>query len=248
MGRRRRQSEESQGGNPFGWMVTFSDLITLLITFFVLLLTMSSMDKKKLREIVRHLGGSPGVLAYSDSGAVPSLEEFVKMHTDSDARVVMDSDIMSKLLLPSLKQEGEIKDALDRLSMLLDIRDDERGIVVSFHETILFDPGAVEIKKEAYPLLNTVASAIRNTENEILILGHTDDLPTRQDRMRSNWDLSLMRSLSVLAHFLNDHKLPPSRFMVGGCGSSKPLNVERNKEARAMNRRVEIVFKTGEGI
>lgn len=229
-------------------MVTFSDLITLLITFFVLLLTMSSMDKKKLREIVRHLGGSPGVLAYSDSGAVPTLEEFVKMNMDSEARVVMDSDIMSKLLLPSLKQEGEIKETLDRLSQLLDIRNDERGIVLSFHETILFDPGAVELKPEAYPLLNTLATAIRNTENEILIVGHTDDLPTRRGGVGSNWDLSMRRGLSVLGHFLNEHRLPPSRFMVGGCGASKPLSVERNKEARAMNRRVEIVFRTGEGM
>jgi chemotaxis protein MotB len=132
--------------------------------------------------------------------------------------------------------------------MLLDIRDDERGVVVSFHESILFDPGAVDIKKEAYPLLNSVASAIRNTENEILILGHTDDLPTRQTRIRSNWDLSLMRGLSVLTYLLDEHTLPPSRFVVGGCGSSKPLSVERGKEARAMNRRVEIVFKTGEGL
>jgi chemotaxis protein MotB len=248
MGRRKRLSEESQGGNPFGWMVTFSDLITLLITFFVLLLTMSSMDKKKLREIVRHLGGSPGVLAYSDSGAVPLLEDFVKSHRSNEAKVVMDSDILSKLLLSSLKQEEEIKESLDRLSMLLDIRDDERGVVVSFHESILFDPGAVDIKKEAYPLLNSVASAIRNTENEILILGHTDDLPTRQTRIRSNWDLSLMRGLSVLTYLLDEHTLPPSRFVVGGCGSSKPLSVERGKEARAMNRRVEIVFKTGEGL
>jgi chemotaxis protein MotB len=248
MGKRKRQDEQNQGANPYGWMLTFSDLITLLITFFVLLLTMSSMDKKKLREIVRHLGGSPGVLTYSDSGAVPTLEDFVKSHRNNEAEVVMDSDILSKLLLPSLKQEGEIKESLEKLSMLLDIRDDERGVVVSFHESILFDSGAVEIKEEAFPLLTTLASAIRNTENEILILGHTDDLPTRQNRIRSNWDLSLMRGLSVLAHFLNAHNLPPSRFVVGGCGSSKPLSVERGKEARAMNRRVEIVFKVGGGI
>ena len=225
--------------DPNAWMVTFADLVMLLLTFFVLLLTMSSMDTKKLRDLMTHFNASTGVLELSGAGKVYDLGEFVNKYNDSDSLLVVDQ----KHFLTKIKLVSNIKNMLKDENNDITLSDDERGISLTFHGNILFDTGNTTLRKEAYPVLDVIVDAIEGCANNILIMGHSDNTPIKDERYRSNWELSTYRGISVLDYFLMKKGLSPYRFSVGGAGSSRPLYPNTNQKNRSLNRRVEIVFK-----
>jgi len=225
--------------DPNSWMVTFADLVMLLLTFFVLLLTMSSMDTKKLRDLMTHFKESTGVLEFAAAGRVYNLGGFINKYNDTDSLLVVDQ----KHLLTKLKLVSNIKNMFKDQNNDITLTDDERGVAVSFHGNILFDPGKTNLRKEAYPVLEIIADAIEACPNDILIMGHSDNIPVKDEIYRSNWELSAYRGISVLDYFLTQKGLSPSRFSVGGSGSSRPLYPNTNQKNRSLNRRVEIVFK-----
>ena len=225
--------------DPNAWMVTFADLVMLLLTFFVLLLTMSSMDKKKLEEIFTHFKEATGVLEFSGTKEISDLATFITEYYDSSSLLVVDQNYF----LPSIDLSANLKQLRKDVNQKIDISDDDRGIVLSFHEDIIFDPGEAIIKKEIFPILDAVADAIDACHNDILIMGHTDDIPINNKLYQSNWELSSYRGLSVLWYFIKEKGLSPSRFSVGGYGPSRPLYPNHTPENRALNRRVEIIFR-----
>ena len=230
---------ETKKTDPNAWMVTFADLVMLLLTFFVLLLTMSSMDTKKLRNLMTHFRASTGVLELSGAGKVYNLGSFVNKYNNTESLLVVDQ----KHFLTKIKYVSNIKNKLKDLSNNITLSDDDRGIALTFHGNILFDPGKSTLRKEAYPVLDLVTDAIEECPNEILIMGHSDNSPVKSEMYRSNWELSAYRGISVLEYFLKEKGLLASRFSVGGSGSSRPLYPNTTPKNRSLNRRVEIIFK-----
>jgi len=238
--KRREHIDEGQTTSSSAWLITFSDLIMLLLTFFVMLLAMSSMDTKMLKDIRTALQEAAGLLDYSGSRGVSDLASFIRKYRDSESRFVIDQDLLTNLLPSADKEMDEItKD----LSLLIDITDDERGLVLSFQESIVFDPGEATIREEVFPILDTIAGAIESCPNDVLIMGHTDNIPVQSERYESNWELSAYRGLSVLKYLLEEKGLLPSRFSVGGYGPSRPLYPNDTPKNRALNRRIEIIFR-----
>lgn len=243
MGKRKKNISAGQESDPNAWLVTFGDLVMLLLTFFVLLLSMSSMDSKTLKATFSHFRGAPGVLELVGAREMMGLGSFITKYQSTDSLLVLDQEAMKKLLIPSHKldknKEAEIKDLYKKIN----IADDRRGIVLSFQGDILFAPGGAALKKEMFPFLDAIAETIESCSNEILIMGHTDNIPIRNRLYGSNWELSSYRGLSVLEYFLREKELSPSRFSVGGYGASRPLHPNDTPDKRALNRRVEIIFK-----
>ena len=225
--------------DPNSWMITFADLVMLLLTFFVLLLTMSSMDTKKLQNLMTHFRASTGVLEFSGAGEVYKLGGFINKYNDTESLLVVDQ----KHFLTKLKIVSNIKNMLNDLSNDITLSDDERGVALTFHGNILFDTGKTTLRKEAISVLDIVADAIEECPNDILIMGHSDNTPIKGEIYRSNWELSAYRGISVLDYFLKEKGLLPSRFSVGGSGSSSPLYPNTSQKNRSLNRRVEIIFK-----
>jgi len=225
--------------DPNSWMVTFADLVMLLLTFFVLLLTMSSMDTKKLRDLMTHFRESTGVLELAGAGEVYSLGSFINKYNDTDSLLVVDQ----KHFLTKIKLVSNIKSMLKDLKNDITLSDDERGVALTFHGNILFDPGKTTLRKEVYPVLDLIGEAIEGCPNDILIMGHSDNTPIKDEIYTSNWELSAYRGISVLDYLLMRKGLSPSRFTVGGAGSSMPLYPNTSEKNRALNRRVEIIFK-----
>lgn len=237
MVKRREDIAEGQAMDSNAWMVTFSDLIMLLLTFFVLLLSMSSMDQRKLKEIILHVKEAAGLLEFSGSRGITDLATFIKRHRkEKETYFMIDRDLLRYLFMPSMESDRKMEE-------IIHIIDDERGIVISFQEDIMFDPGEATLKKEAFPVLDTIATAIASCPNSILIMGHTDNAPVQGKLYESKWELSSYRGLSVLEYFLKEKGLSPSRFSVGGYGPSRPLYPNDTPENRALNRRIEIIFK-----
>ena len=242
MAKRKKNIVQGEQFDPNAWMVTFSDLVMLLLTFFVMLLTMSSMDTKMLKDIRSSLDAAAGLLEYSGLRGVDSLAKFVQEYHDSNKSIVIDQDRL-KAMIPLTELDKLMSEQIKDLSQLIDITDDERGIVLSLQENILFDPGEAKIKKDFFHVLDSIFTAIDSCPNDILIMGHTDNIPIKSKIYESNWELSSYRALSVLEYFLKEKGLQSSRFSVGGYGPARPLYQNDTPKNRALNRRVEIIFK-----
>lgn len=244
MGARKRQSAETDSGNANAWMVTFSDLIMLLLTFFVLLLTMSSLDQKAVKELITHLRDSTGVLEFAGLGEIRGLASFVKNFNTNEGKLIVDYEKMSNTLEDTFDEVKKILGKDKALDDAVEISTSSKGVSLSFHEDIFFQSGSRSIDRKSYALLDLVAEAIVESPNEILIMGHTDSTPVRQGSYASNMELSLYRGLAVISYFVKEKALDPDRFAVGGYGPHQPLAAGSSRQALAKNRRVEIIFKS----
>lgn len=131
----------------------------------------------------------------------------------------------------------EIKDSQVSLSM------QEKGLVITFVAEVLFDSGKAELKKDSFPILEKVATILREEVpgNNIGIEGHTDNQPIKHSKWKSNWELSAHRALSVL-HYLEGQRVAPERLSAIGYGSQRPVASNDSKEGKQLNRRVEVVI------
>lgn len=246
MGKGKKRAGESPAVNPDAWMVTFSDLICLMLTFFVMLITMSSIDRKALKDTFGYLQTSHGTVEYSGYGENKAFSEFIKKYSEKRDKTSISREQFDDLR-QSFGDSGEAmenaKNAVKNISKLIDLKEDKRGLVLSFQENIFFDSGKSEIRKENYEILDSIADAIASSSNDILIMGHTDDVFPQNGGYESNWELSADRGLAALDYFIRDKHLPASRFYVGGYGSYRPLFQNDNPEHRSLNRRIEIIFR-----
>jgi len=132
----------------------------------------------------------------------------------------------------------EISDKQIKLQMM------EKGLVITVVGDLLFDSGKAKIKSEAFPLLDKVASVLKENmaQFNIGIEGHTDNLPIKHSGWKTNWELSTARALSVLHYLDKDQGISPERLSAIGYGEYRPVDSNETKEGRSQNRRVEIVI------
>ena len=209
------------------WMVTFSDMVTLLLTFFVLMLSMANMDQVKFQQASDSLAGAFGVLGSSDKTAVapPKVTTFSPINDDFNAQVYR----RLKTKLRELKLNQKIKLAKDR-----------GAVVLRVDEAILFESNQTRLEPEAGPILRKVAELVRPLPLNVKIEGHTDD---RGNEM-ANWDLSVGRAVAVLRFMAANQLIPLARMSATGYGSQKPLFPNTSERERALNRRVEFVLES----
>ncbi|KIH77561.1 chemotaxis protein MotB [Geoalkalibacter ferrihydriticus] len=212
------------------WMVTYSDMVTLLLTFFVLLLSMAQLDQMKFKEVLGSLQGAFGVMASSNLTTVerPRIVEFLPIEDDYTAR------LYKRLIV----QMQRLK--LDRDITLVQ---DRGAVVLRVNDAVLFEAGQTEVRSEAYPVLRKVAEMVRPLPFNLRIEGHTDSVPVSRPGL-SNWDYSVARAVSVLKFFGNEDLLPLERLAAVGYGEKRPLGSNDTAEGRALNRRVEFVLES----
>ena len=234
----RKKKGGGGGGSSDGWLVTFSDLMTLLLTFFVLLLSMSSMDKSTLSKISAS-SANADVIPFGGAGKVPDrIIQVVKMLEESDM-ILRHRDRIKDLLFPNELLPQEL--ALGALDENLRILAHSEGVVIVLTEGILFPGSAFELHATGKKLLEILLPFLYYTNADINISGYTDDREARPDM--DNYELSGKRAMSVLAFFLQS-KLPTTRFSISGYGPDRPLEPGVSEKNRAQNRRVELLVKT----
>ncbi len=213
------------------WMTTYSDLVTLLMTFFVLLLSMAKMDEVRFETAAGSLRGAFGAL---ESSAVSSI---------GDPKIVkfapIDDDFASRLY--SRIQNDLIRLQLDEKIFLVQ---DKGTVVLRIRDSILFDSGQVDIRPEAYVVLRKIAELVRPLPFQLRIEGHTDDTPVSNSAgLGSNWDISMRRALSVLKFLVQEDQLPLDRMAAVGYGATRPVADNNTPETRGLNRRVDFVLE-----
>lgn len=217
------------------WMVTYSDLVTLLLTFFVLLLSMASMDPVKFTKASSSIKDAFGI-----HGA-PSTVNFAIPVLPS-APITPFSPIQKQT---TKKVYEQIKSQIDSLRLSKDIgvlKRDDQSIVLRISESVLFEPGKAKLSIKSYPTLRTIADIINPLPMNLRIEGHTDDSQLTK-KPYSHWDLSVSRSVSVLRFFNQSDLLSLDRMSSVGYGKDRPIIPNNNDAARALNRRVDFVLR-----
>jgi len=223
-----RKAKKAPAGAPM-WIVTFSDMVTLLLTFFVLLLSMASMDRVKFQAASQSLSSAfgQGVLASSQTAemAKPQVISYTPVNDDFTSRVYR----RLKTKLRELKLNKKVKLIKDR-----------GAVVLRIDESILYSSGQQQLNPEAFPVLRKVAELVRPLPLNLKVEGHTDD---RGDEL-ANWDLSVSRAVAVLRFLASNQLVPLPRMSATGYGSQKPLFPNNSDRERALNRRVEFVLES----
>jgi chemotaxis protein MotB len=223
-------------------MLTFSDLSTLLLTFFVLLVSMSTMDAKTLQSMFHNFAAGSGVLFNKDYGEISRPKEVL---IQSLAERLKDDLVVRKAEeSPDPVTPAREETQLERTGTSVVVENFKGGFKLVFGHKLLFPSGSAEISEDMKPVLERIGSFMRNSDYQIYIDGHTDNVPLRGDRYPSNEDLSLARALNLMQHFVKQEKVSPHSIAIAGYGDLHPLDTNETPAGKGRNRRVEMIFKS----
>jgi len=233
------------GGNDERWLVSYADFITLLMVMFVVFYSMSQVDVekyKKLSESMRVVfnGGGPSSIVDAninqgggaeDGISKPITIPGIPQHPPDAATVA--SQLNTMLLSFNLGSGISVETNID-------------GILISLSEKLLFTPGTPELSPEAYQVLDTISVMLNPIENQIKVVGHTDNTSPKDPRYKDNWELSVARSV-VVGNYLISMGLAPERLILSGAGEYRPIFDNDTAEHRELNSRADIivVYKAG---
>jgi chemotaxis protein MotB len=228
---RKRKHDEHE--NLERWLLTYADLITLLLAFFIVMYSMSKVDAKKFGKMSEALSG---VL----KGGTVVIKRGDQVGTLPGGGVLSIGHLQS--IQESIKRDLE-KSGKDKL---ISSEISERGLVIHIMESALFKAGSADLEPKAKEILDLVALHIGNLPNHVRIEGHTDNRPIKNTKYPSNWELSSARATEVVRFFTDGHGIDPKRVSALGYGEYRPMAANNTDENRAKNRRVDVVVLTME--
>lgn len=226
--RRRTGAMLAVASQEESWMTTYSDLVTLLLTFFVALYAFSRVDAVKFQQLVRSVRSSLGV-NLDRQGGLPDVSQSPWLLKEANEREQLEQVLQR--LRQTLPEEGS------GLSLV----QEQRGIVVRFADQALFDTGKADLRPSAEPVLRRLAETLRPLENPLRVEGHTDSVPIHTVQFPSNWELSTARASRVV-RFLIEQGIPLSRLSAAGYADQRPVASNATAAGRAQNRRVDLVI------
>lgn len=208
------------------WLLTYADLITLLLIMFIVLYSMSMIDAQKFKQLAQHLRAAFG-------GVLQQGPTFLKGQGD---RII--PDLVQRLSEAVEGAGGEGAAQVFR---------DQRGIVVRLMtDNVLFDRGSADLSDATKGILDALAKPLMESPFPVLVEGHTDDLPIRgRGAYASNWELSTARASAVVRHLITAGKVPAGRLSAAGYAEFHPVVRNSGDAARRRNRRIDIVILQG---
>lgn len=280
--------DDAPSGAP-AWMATFADLMSLLMCFFVLLLSFSEMDVLKYKQIagsmkdafgvqdkvkVKDIPKGTSIIAKEFSPGDPKptqiktvnqvttaiTKQSLKVGNPDAPNTKINAKDLSKEQTKKLLQEklktliADTKNDADKLKELLnkeikdgkiDIESRGRSITIRIREKGTFPSGSSSFHSDFKPVMVTIRDALKDISGKIAVEGHTDNIPIKSARFKSNWELSSSRALSVTHELIKNSTLDDNRFMVIGYADTKPYKPNNSPKNRAKNRRVEVVIRQG---
>ena len=252
--RRRRKPEAPQEEGSPAWMNTYGDMVTLLLTFFVLLFSFSTIDAQKWEQIVSSLSGTPFVAIKAidpgDTRGDIQVEELSQEPTPPPPEQVQQleaniEEVKERFdeLFEKIKKHIEDND----LGYQLNVEQQEDAILIRMADSALFDSGKDDIKEPAKEILLSLCIIIDEYTDlirGIRIEGHTDTVPVTNPKFVDNWDLSTSRALQVLWFMLDSMEIDPAKMDPHGFGEYHPVDTNDTDEGKSRNRRVDFVLES----
>lgn len=208
---RTEEKEMGRRGKSPIWLTIYSDLMTNLMLFFLMLFGTSRMATDVQKTI------------YKTIRTEFSRKEIIFVKKEEEA---------IKKMVDYVEER--------RLRGFATIKVSEQRVKIMLANPVLFDLGESELKPSAIPVLHQVAELLKDIPNAVLVEGHTDDRPVTGGDFRSNWELSAARAFGVIRYFIEEENIPPERLSAVGYGEYRSLYPNDTEENRAKNRRIEI--------
>lgn len=229
----RRNQDPPKAGNHERWLLTYADLITLLMIFFLIMYTISNVNSKKFAQLSNSMSqaflgqasgklvGEAGPAVITGAGATATKAEMENM---KKAKEQIDKFI---------EEQG--------LKGKLTVDQEERGLVISLKEALLFRLGSADLTPAAQQIIQSVGQILISMPNQLRIEGHTDNLPIHTVQFPSNWELSTARATNVVKFLITQVGIEAAKLSATGYGEFRPIAENTNEQGRAQNRRVDIV-------
>ena len=264
MSRKREHEAEKENGER--WLLTYADLITLLMIFFVVLYSMSKVDAQRFAAVAESLnkalgGGTPAKIELSTSPVGPSLfttgtpsskttapgngtdpNNTAYTRPNASANASQGNGDTEKMSLDAIKAKLDKFAADNGIQSTLVTSIEERGLVVRIQETLLFESGSAVITARARDILEKISTVLSTAPNQIRVEGHTDNLPIRTPQFPSNWELSVIRSTNVVQILQRGGLLSPDRLSATGYGEYRPISSNDTDAGRGKNRRIDLII------
>lgn len=255
-----RRKEDPPKGSP-AWMNTFADLMNLLLCFFVMLFSMSSVNEEKFEKVIASFQSTfsilPGGVASIGEGelissGISQLENFdsyynQQLSSQSDGQTEEEKDITEAYEQQELEESEDMAQQLENALSQYGIQDDvevdfnAEYVTLNMNGALLFDSASAELRDEAYPLVNKLGKILVTYDNNIIeVEGHTDNVPIHSSKYEDNNVLSMYRALAVANYLRDTTTLDPAYIKSSGRGEYVPIADNATPEGRARNRRVEI--------
>jgi chemotaxis protein MotB len=259
----KKQSDDGDGAN---WMTTYSDLVTLLLTFFVMLFSMAAIDSQKYEEVRKSLRSSflniaggdkllknEGEVIFNLTEQSPPGKDQEKTEEGQEQEEGKQTQEYEKEIIEKANQliaeraeavKKEMAETIERLGLSdqVSVVREQRNVIFRIDSIILFELGKADIKDSGKEVLNKLSTLLAEIGNDILIQGHADDLPINTVLFPSNWELSTKRATNVVKYLIESCKLPPEKLTATGNGEFRPIKPNDTPENRQANRRVDIVI------
>lgn len=227
----RHEEDEGKKDNSERWLLTYSDMITLLMIFFIVLYTISTVNSQKFQQIAASLGktfdGTNYVIGQQSGNSILGSIKTTGTNGTNDNSIASQLDKL-------IKQYN--------LQNMVTYKVDERGFVISLNDTLLFDTGSADVKPEQKETLIKIGNILKSMPNYIRVEGYTDNVPINNNQFHSNWELSVIRATNVVEILVNDVKMDPAKISAVGYGEYRPIVPNDSDKNRQLNRRVDIVI------
>jgi chemotaxis protein MotB len=219
------------------WVVTFGDLMSLLLCFFVLLLSFSEMDRQKYKQVAGSLEKAFGVQRKNRVMEIPKGTKLIAKDFDQEAIATRIKEDLGREI------EHLIKSQLSTLKNQISIESSEDNeVIIRLMGESTFDSGKAEIRNQLKPLLVKVGKTLHASDGDITVAGHTDNVPIRRGPFKTNLRLSAARASAVAEFFIAHTGIDPKRISTMGFGEYRPIDTNDTAKGRQKNRRVEIIL------
>lgn len=225
--------EEVEEGAP-AWVVTFGDLMSLLLCFFILMLSFSEMDRNKYRIVSGSLKNAFGMQRKKPIFDSPRGQKMIAREFDQTIVLIKVQDVVDPIL-------NELEDEFREFKEFVDVSVEEDRVTIRMLGEATFDSGEAKLKQKFIPLLLKIGEILSQTTGQIIIAGHTDNVPLSGGPFKSNLGLSMARAGAVAEFLLKSTAIDPKKLSTMGFGEYRPLASNDSEAGRQKNRRVEII-------
>jgi chemotaxis protein MotB len=242
MARKRRKRKHDEHMDE-SWLVPYADILTLLLALFIVLFAASNVDAQKFNALRSSFNnvftGGTSVLEYESP--TPVEIDTVAIQNDKDKEKEREKQEQEELKELQKKINGYIAES--GLDLSLKTRLTEEGLLVTIQDGAFFNPASAKVRPEDIKIAREISELlVMDSPRNIIVSGHTDTVPINNHEFKSNWHLSVMRSVNFMSILLENEKLDPSRFSARGLGEYEPVATNDTPEGRSLNRRVEILI------
>ncbi|HEY8313140.1 MAG TPA: flagellar motor protein MotB [Candidatus Baltobacteraceae bacterium] len=227
--RKRAEEQKVETAGMMRWLLTYADMITLMLALFIILFAMSTISKVKVQAFAKSVsggfdnqwsvnqppaGGTQGSQTFNSASSVPSVQRELQKYVEHN-----------------------------RLQNAMQVHMDHRGLVITLlSDKSYYDEGSAQLRPQTMRILDEIDSFLKKNDNLIRVEGNTDNVPIHTDLYPTNWELSTARAVNVVRYLVERDKLGPTRISAAGYGEFQPRTDNSTVQGRQTNRRVDIVL------